>query len=1042
MLYHEYNDETLVMLTLAGDQRAYETLVSKYERAVVSAAFSVTKNTFIAEDAAQDAFVTAWMKLDKLREASKYGSWVCRIAKNCAKNLILRYQSCLDISETADMASSEPCPQNAYAVSEEKSLLHESVSHLPERVRLVIHLHYFEELTVVEIAQRLGVAEGTVKSQLNQGRKQLRKELCAMNEEYNDTLVKRVMKKVEELKLWKYKNSKKGFEAIYRDVLREVEELPESSDKYHVLADVLMHGYWWIQKEKNDALFERIKEAAELGRNEEVISFVCRREADKLYGHQKTDFIRDVQIPRLEREGYKKALGHEWVALAEEYFTEGKVAEAVSACKKGALNLSADDPYYTYARLLIERNERYGEEYKDKNKKSYALCVNAGEYAIEGKNLRRINYYYNPWGGLYSADREIDTILINASSCDGYFILSDMKVGDSVSASDGERYTFVSDNERVVTPAGVFEGCQKWSAKRRKRPFVTYYKEGVGIVKQESLYDGVSEVRLLASYDIKGGKGLIPLCIGNRWEYCSEYDETVMIQSNEISIRYLDENKVIFGQMYRLERLRYDESSWLDMIEQVRNEYFDDEKVCDVYYPIERAEALAETPLQKVHTKAMASVARRILECDPGFNPKCSERGHWNFFERGRTERRGDRVLYNDEWRWGFELKHLYGTFAEYPLLQNDIYGILSDCSDCLWNDEWRDGAVLREEYIKWDRYPIETDICCTLCDETETEAGSFKNCLKVAFDVKGIDETGLSYRGGKKDFYFAEGVGIVRFETQSRDEVVKVRYDLVSYEGVGKGYMPLEDGMMRYYEAKDLTDGYVASSCYTYCNDSNGGIAIFGDRKGNKKEPLNFTSYDSVYGEIVEEELWCDEKYEESRLRHAVNNFHLLCHFLGRPSRYWAVPEKAVAWNKYRMQIIEGLNSDGSIPDAWKGHYFSTCFRTACALFGMGKREEGYEYLEKTFTLYPEWHALEEGAELDVGNELIYGGIKVVKDKHYILLPDGTKEPVYHAYLFDSEDELLVYGMTAPQGWEWFDPVRDEELFKEYIKRAKKLAK
>ncbi|MBR5515188.1 MAG: sigma-70 family RNA polymerase sigma factor [Clostridia bacterium] len=1040
MLYNEYNDETLVMLTLAGEQRAYEELVSKYERLVISAAFSVTKNTFIAEDAAQDAFVTAWIKLDMLRERSKYGSWVCRIAKNCAKNLLLRYQNYLDIDGIEGRVADEGCPETIYAESEEKGYLHRGVSNLPERVGLVIRLHYFEQLSVNEIAQRLGVAVGTVKSQLNQGRKQLRKELCAMNEEYNDTLVKRVMKKVEELKGWKSKNSKKGFDAVYKETLKEVEELPECEDKYHALADVLMRGYWWIQKEKNDELFSRIKEAAELGKNEEVISFVCRRESDKFYGSHKKDFIINTQIPYLEKKGYKKALGHEWITLAKQAFVSAGKDEGLEYCKKGLSYLTADDLYYTFGIMLLERNKRYTEEYKDKNIKKYALCVNTSEFSFEGENLRRSEHYFDSIDGLYSVDREIDNILINASSCDGYFLFPELSVGESVTASDGEKYTFLSDNERVVTPAGVFEGCQKWSAKRRKRPFVTYYKEGVGIVKQESCYDGVSEIRLLYTYDIKGGNGLIPLCVGNRWEYCAEFDESVILQNNEIRITYLDEKKVIFGQIYRLERLRYDENSWLDMVAKVRNDYFVDGKVCDVYYPIERAEALAVTPMQKAHTKAMASVARRILNTDPEFNPKSAKRGRWNFFERGRTERVDQKVYYDDEWRWGFELKCLDGTYQEYPILFNDIYGILSDCSDCLWNDEWIPGALLHEGYIKWEHYPVETEIRCSLVDEIKTDAGIFENCLRVAFDIKGLDETGISYRGGKKTFCFAEGVGIVRFEGESRDGVIKVLYELAAYEGKGKGYMPLEDGMMRYYEAKGLTDGFEASARYTYCLDSNDEIVIFGDRTGVRTWPAKYTDYSTIYGETVEDELWCDGKHEESRLRHSINNFHLLCHFLGRPSRYWAVPEKAVEWNKYRMEIIEGINSDGTIPTAWLGHYYATCFRSACALFGLGRREEGYEYLEKAFELYPKWAKIKEGEAMDVGRELIYGGIKVAKDKHYIILPDGTKEPFYYEYMFDEGNDLLVYGMTAKSGWEWFDSVRNEELFKEYIKRAKKM--
>ena len=80
-----------------------------------------------------------------------------------------------------------------------------------------------------------------------------------MNEKWSDTLVEKVMKKVAELKLWQFKNSKDGFETVYKDILKGVEELPESDKKYHALADVLMRGWWWLPGDKNDTLFARIK---------------------------------------------------------------------------------------------------------------------------------------------------------------------------------------------------------------------------------------------------------------------------------------------------------------------------------------------------------------------------------------------------------------------------------------------------------------------------------------------------------------------------------------------------------------------------------------------------------------------------------------------------------------------------------------------------------------------------------------------------------------------------------------------------------------
>ena len=198
---HQYqNDETLVMLTLAGEQKAYEVLVTRYQKAVISAAASVTHNQFIAEDAAQDAFVAAWMKLNTLQEPRKFAAWVCKIAKNCALNMVMRYRSFLPLDEVDYLNFADEQKQNPaelYVLSEENEELHDAIGNLPEKVKQIIHLHYFEGLSIVEIADKMRISAGTVKWQLHDGRKRIRKGLCAMNEEYNDTLVQRVMKKVE-----------------------------------------------------------------------------------------------------------------------------------------------------------------------------------------------------------------------------------------------------------------------------------------------------------------------------------------------------------------------------------------------------------------------------------------------------------------------------------------------------------------------------------------------------------------------------------------------------------------------------------------------------------------------------------------------------------------------------------------------------------------------------------------------------------------------------------------------------------------------------
>jgi len=1051
LLYQNQNDETLVMLTLAGDEKAYEALVVRYERAVILSAASVTRNEFMAEDAAQDAFVTAWMKLNTLKEQNKFGAWVCRIAKNCALNMVTRYRSFIpidvvenqNVGDSGDVNLAELC-----ARSEDQDELRETISKLPEKIRMIIHLHYFEGLSVAEIADRMRISVGTVKWQLHDGRKQIRKELCAMNEKWNDTLVRKVMKKVEELKLWQLKNDKSGFEVVYRDVLRDVEELPESSDKYHALADVLMRGWWWLPGEKNDALFARIKEAAELGKNDEVMEFIVTREDSRVYGGARIDFMREKQIPRLEKAGFVKALAREWFWLGFYLLIDGKTEEGLAAYNNVEKILPKGEIYREILPYAKKLEDQLSTRYKDTIKERYFICAKAEEYRMIDGKLRYFSEEAVSEGYLGSIDRKSALIFANASSCDGYFF-ADISVGETFVGTDGTRLSYISDNESAETSVGIFEGCQLWEVRRftdtQKIVCRTYYKDGVGIVRQEHTTDGVTVVRALKAYKINGGKGILPIFFGNTWEYESDYSADAVFSELKITVSFSDDERTLILSWENTERLKYNENSWVDSVQEIANEYCKtnkkdkEEYICDVYPAIERAEKLAQTPMEKAHTKSAASVARRILDTDPKFNPSYKATGHWNFFGREYIKKKAD-SLYLTEYnsRWSFEWKNM-GSMgaAENPILYNDILGILQDATNCVWSDEWRIGVSPIVEYTKWDR-TFKTQITCVDGGTITTKAGRFENCFKLCLDISGMKD-GWLYRGGKKVYYFAKGIGIVRTENEYCDGARTAVYELTSYEGVGEGFMPLADGLVRRYDALNLTDGFVASAEYNYVADEDGDIVVFSDRVGIRELPPPITQYSAIEAEFIEDRLWEEGKRKEARLCHDVNNFHLLCHFFGRPSRYWAAPEKAVAWNKYRLKIMEGLG-DGIVPDAWLGHYASTSFRTACALFGCGKKEEGYEWLEKAFEAYPKWDSIPNGAEMDVGDPLIYGGIKVVKGKCLVKLPDDTIEPITYDHLFKGTCNLMYYGMTASRGWEWFNSVRNEERFKEYIERARLL--
>lgn len=1046
MYYQNETDQTLVMLTLAGEQRAYEVLVTRYQKTVIAAAASVTKNHFMAEDAAQDAFVTAWMKLNLLQEPAKFAPWVCRIAKNCAINMITRYRGFMPLDAVDNLAFTDDPEQNpaeTYVRTEQKDEIGKSMERLPEKIRQIIYLHYFEDLSIAEIADRMRMPEGTVKWQLHDGRKRLRKELCAMNEKYSDTLVQRVMKKVEELKLWQIKNDKSGFEKVYKEVLAEVEELPECREKQHALADVLMRGWWWLPGKKNDALFGRIREAALQGKNDEVMEFIVTREDSQVARDAKLEFIRDKQIPMLEEAGLTHSLAREWFWLGYHYFRAGQVENGYAAFDKVQELLTPADRYYALVFYGREAEKLMEAGYCDKERERFLNNANADELRYINGDLRYWKQAEYGEGYMNSVDRELPNLFFNTSRCDGWFFDRTMTVGQTKTGTDGATLTFAADHETVQTPYGTFEDCQLWITKY----FASYaghcvnkawYKSGVGIVKYERSVDGLADVRYLKQYHIAGGQGLLPFAAGNEWEYADTYDHDVLVSEMKFTVTHADEKSVVIACRDFCERFRYDENSWLDMIQQIRNEYWIHEnghgKLGDVSVPLERVEALAVTPMEKAHTKAAVSVARRIIS---GVNRDQGFSGHWNFFAKKSVVRKNGTMLATTRpSRWSFELKNagVMGKALD-PILYNDLYGILEDATNCLWSDEWRVGASPVVEYTRFS-HEVRTQITCEDGGSITTKAGTFENCLRLRLEIGGMTD-GWSYRGGNKTYYFAPGIGIVRTENEYCGGARTAVYELSAYEGVGQGYMPMADGLMRRYDALDLTDGFVGSALYTYVADEDGDIVIFADRTGIREIPSPITQYGAIQGEVIEDRLWDQGKWQEGHAKYGINNFHLIMHMLSRPSHNVYDSPRSVALMGFYMRMLEQLG-DGEVPEAWVGRYGWMATIRAAACFGAGMNEEGYRMLDVAFEYCEKSRVHKGGDLLDTGNPHVTGGVKYVFARGMIELPDGTREPIAdNDYWMAFNEHNLTFAITTPNGWAWFDLVRNEDRFKGYVDRG-----
>lgn len=170
-------DRELVRRAREGDEVAFGLLVRRYQRPAYAVALSVVGKHEDAEDAAQEAFLVALQRLEECRNPDRFGGWLLTIVRNRSKNLIRR-ESLRDTDEVPPSTQSKvPTPDRVTETAELRGLLEEAMEDLPEVQREIVMLHDLEGWKHREIAERLDLPPGTVRSHLHFARKALRKAL-------------------------------------------------------------------------------------------------------------------------------------------------------------------------------------------------------------------------------------------------------------------------------------------------------------------------------------------------------------------------------------------------------------------------------------------------------------------------------------------------------------------------------------------------------------------------------------------------------------------------------------------------------------------------------------------------------------------------------------------------------------------------------------------------------------------------------------------------------------------------------------------------
>jgi RNA polymerase sigma-70 factor, ECF subfamily len=180
--------DSLIEQCLAGDQVAWEQIVRQNWRKVFNVAYKFVGKHDEAEDLTQDIFLKIFKALKTFDRRANFQTWIISISRNlCIDHYRSVRKERQTIARDVDTSDLQPATteRGPYAVAEHQDLkaqLRQALETLPLTLRTAVVLRDLQELSYQEIADRLGLPEGTVKSRINRGRIELAHQLRRLQE--------------------------------------------------------------------------------------------------------------------------------------------------------------------------------------------------------------------------------------------------------------------------------------------------------------------------------------------------------------------------------------------------------------------------------------------------------------------------------------------------------------------------------------------------------------------------------------------------------------------------------------------------------------------------------------------------------------------------------------------------------------------------------------------------------------------------------------------------------------------------------------------
>ncbi|MHC4426212.1 MAG: RNA polymerase sigma factor [Planctomycetota bacterium] len=159
-------DTALVEAAIDGDAESFTELCGRYYPAMVAIAHSILGDRHLAEDAAQQAFAKAAVKLPQLRGTSRFAGWLAVICRNAAKDMVRRRETHAGDVDLSAIAAKSDHDGTAEAVTE-------AMSKLSASAREVIFLRFYDGLSYEQISAVLGISEQAINGRLRRAKRKM-----------------------------------------------------------------------------------------------------------------------------------------------------------------------------------------------------------------------------------------------------------------------------------------------------------------------------------------------------------------------------------------------------------------------------------------------------------------------------------------------------------------------------------------------------------------------------------------------------------------------------------------------------------------------------------------------------------------------------------------------------------------------------------------------------------------------------------------------------------------------------------------------------